>query len=243
VLQSLPADDRRRLEARAERVHLALRQTLYWPDEPITHVWFPIDAIGSLLTLLGAGESVEAGLVGLEGAIGLPLFLGAEATHGRAVCQVAGEAWRLPAAAFLAEARRAGPLHDRLLRYTQALFQQVAQTSGCNRAHANEERCARWLLQIHDRVPGDTFRLTQEFLALMLGLARPSVTVVMGALQRAGLLTYHRGELTILDRASLEAAACPCYAIIRAETERLLGPVFRPLADADADAWGGGGGA
>jgi CRP-like cAMP-binding protein len=230
VLQYLPPDDRRRLEDRAERVHLELRQPLYWPDEPIAHVWFPVDAIGSLLTLLGGGDAVEAGLVGREGIIGLPLFLGAAATHGRAVCQVAGDAWRLPAAAFLAEAERDGPLRARLLRYTQALFQQVAQTSGCNRAHAHEERCARWLLQIHDRVPGDTFRLTQEYLALMLVVSRPAVTLVMGALQRAGLVAYRRGDLTILDRAGLEAAACECYAITRAETERLLGPVLGPPA-------------
>jgi CRP-like cAMP-binding protein len=230
MLQDLPAEDRRRLEARAERVDLALRQPLYWPDEPITHVWFPIDAIGSLLTLLGASDTVEAGLVGREGVVGLPLFLGAEATHGRAVCQVAGAAWRLPAAAFREESAPDGPLRARLLRYTQALFQQVAQTSGCNRLHAHEERCARWLLQIHDRVPGDAFRLTQEYLALMLGISRPAVTVVMGALQRAGLVAYHRGDLTILDRAGLEAAACECYAITRAETERLLGPVLGPTA-------------
>ena len=229
MLQDLPPDDRRRLEAQATRVPLALNQVLFWPDEPIPHVWFPLDAVGSLLTLLGVGESVEAGLVGREGVIGLPLFLGAEATHGRAVCQVAGEAWRLPAAAFREEAGRDGPLRARLLRYTQALFQQVAQTSGCNRAHAHEERCARWLLQLHDRLPGDAFRLTQEYLALMLGLARPSVTLVMGALQRAGLVAYHRGTLTVLDRAGLEAAACECYTITRAETERLLGPVFGPL--------------
>jgi CRP-like cAMP-binding protein len=236
VLQSLPADDRRRLEARAERVRLELRQVLYWPDEPITHVWFPIDAVGSLLTLLGAGESVEAGLVGREGVIGLPLFLGAERTHGRAVCQVAGAAWRLPAAAFLEEAGPDGPLRARLLRYTQTLFQQVAQTSGCNRLHAHEERCARWLLMTHDRLPGDTFSLTQEYLGLMLGVSRPSVTVVMGALQRAGLVSYHRGALTILDRAGLEAAACECYAISRAETERLLGPVLGPTGAAGAAA-------
>jgi CRP-like cAMP-binding protein len=228
VLQSLPPADRRRLEAQATRVPLELRQVLYWPDEPITHVWFPVDAIGSLLTLLGAGDTVEAGLVGREGVIGLPLFLGAEATHGRAVCQIAGEAWRLPAAAFQEEARPDGPLRARLLRYTQALFQQVAQNSGCNRLHAHEERCARWLLQIHDRVHGDAFHLTQEYLAVMLGLSRPSVTIVMGALQRAGLVAYHRGDLVILDRAGLEAAACECYAITRAETERLLGPVLGP---------------
>ncbi len=236
MLQYLPPDDRRRLETQAERVSLALNQVLYWPDEPIAHVWFPIDAVVSLLTLLGAGDSVEAGLVGREGVIGLPLFLGAETTHGRAVCQVPGEAWRLPAAAFRAAAGPEGPLRARLLRYTQTLFQQVAQTSGCNRVHAHEERCARWLLQLHGRVPGDAFRLTQEYLALMLGLARPSVTLVMGALQRAGLVAYHRGALTLLDRAGLEAAACECYAITRTETERLLGPVLGPTGAAGAAA-------
>ena len=205
-------------------MRLELRQVLYWPDEPITHAYFPIDAVGSLLTLLGAGDTVEAGLVGREGVIGLPLFLGAERTHGRAVCQVAGDAWRLPAAAFREESGRDGPLRSQLLRYTQALLQQVSQSSGCNRAHPNEERCARWLLMIHDRVPGATFPLTQEVIAVMLGIRRPSVTVVMGALQQAGLLTYHRGALTILDRAGLEAAACECYRRVRDEYGRLLGP-------------------
>lgn len=228
MLQHLPDDDRRRLQARAERVRLELRQVLYWPDEPIAHVYFPIDAVGSLLTLLGDGVAVEAGLVGREGVVGLPLFLGAERTHGRAVCQVTGDAWRLPAAAFREESGREGPLRDRLLRYAQALLHQVSQSSGCNRAHPSEERCARWLLMVHDRVPGATFPLTQESLALKLGVRRPSVTVVMGALQQAGLLTYHRGTLTILDRVGLEAAACECYAVTRAETERLLGPVLGP---------------
>jgi CRP-like cAMP-binding protein len=230
VLQFLPADDRRRLEARAKRVPLELRQVLYWPDEPIAYAWFPVDGIVSLLTLLGAGDTVEAGLVGL------PLFLGAESTHGRAVCQVAGEAWRLPAAAFREEGGREDPLRDRLLRYTQTLLQQTAQSSGCNRLHANEERCARWLLMTHDRLQAHTFHLTQEYLGLMLGVSRPAVTVVMGTLQRAGLLTYHRGELTVLDRAGLEAAACECYAITRRETERLRGPVLGPCGAAGAAA-------
>jgi CRP-like cAMP-binding protein len=234
VLDALPDDDRRRLQARAERVHLEVGQGLYWPDEPIAHAYFPVDAVGSLLTLLGAGATVEAGLVGREGVVGLPLFLGAGATHGRAVCQLAGDAWRLPAAAFREESSRDGPLRDRLLRYAQSLLHQVSQSSGCNRAHPTDERCARWLLMVHDRVPGATFRLTQEFLALKLGIRRPTVTVVMGALQQAGLLTYHRGTLTLLDREGLEAAACECYAIIRAETERLLGPVLGPSDPARA---------
>ncbi len=234
MLDALPIDDRRRLQARAQRVRLELRQVLYWPDEPITQVYFPVDAVTSLLTLLGAAGTVEAGLVGREGLVGLPLFLGAEATHGRAVCQIAGEAWRLPAAIFREESGRDGPLRDRLLRYTQALLHQVSQSSGCNRAHPTGERCARWLLMVHDRVPGDTFRLTQEFLALKLGTRRPTVTVVMGALQQAGLVTYRRGTLTILDREGLEAAACECYAIIRDETARLLGPVLGPSEPAPA---------
>ena len=132
----------------------------------------------------------------------------------------------MPVAPFREESSRDGPLRSLLLRYTQSLLLQVSQSSGCNRAHPTEERCARWLLMTHDRVPGSTFKLTHEFLAVMLGIRRPSVTVVMGTLQQAGLLTYHRGKLTILDREGLEGAACECYAITRIETERLLGPVF-----------------
>ena len=219
-----------RLQARAQRVHLELRQVLYWPDEPIAYVYFPVDAVGSLLTLLGAGETVEAGLVGHEGVVGVPVFLGTAATHGRAVCQVAGDAWRMPVAAFLEESRRDGPFRDQLFRYTQTLLQQISQSSGCNRGHPTDERCARWLLMIHDRVPGDTFPLTHEFLAVMLGIRRPSVTATMRRLQEAGLLTYHRGVLTVLDRPGLEAVSCECYTITRTETERLLGPVFGAAA-------------
>jgi CRP-like cAMP-binding protein len=224
LLAALPPDERARLLARAQRVRLPHDRVLYWPDAPIEHVYFPVGSVVSLLALLGDGAAVEAGMVGNEGVVGLPVFFGGGATHGRAVCQVGDGAWRLPAAVFREEAGRDGALQAGVLRYTQALLQQVAQASACNRGHPVEERCARWLLMTRDRTPGDTFRLTQEYLAIMLGVRRPSVTVVMGALQRAGLLTYHRGQLTLLDRPGLEAAACECYGIIRAEADRLLGP-------------------
>jgi CRP-like cAMP-binding protein len=204
-----------------ERVHLDLKQVLIWPDEPITHAYVPIDGVVSLLALMD-GEEVEAGITGSEGLVGVPLLLGTAAAHIRAVCQVAGDAWRLPADALREEMAQPGPLRERLLRYAQALFQQVAQTSGCNRAHPVQERCARWLLMVQDRVGTDTFQLTQEFLAQMLGVRRPSVTVVMGALQQAGLLRYHRGQVTILDRPRLEAAACECYGIIASASDRML---------------------
>jgi CRP-like cAMP-binding protein len=172
---------------------------------------------------MGQGEAVEAGIVGRDGMAGLPLFLGASATHARAVCQVADGAWRMSAHVFQETVARDGALRDRLLRYTQALFHQVAQCSGCNRAHPVLERCARWLLMVQDRVETETFALTQEFLSQMLGVRRPSVTVVMGTLQRAGLICYHRGRITVKDRAGLEAAACECYGIITREADALLG--------------------
>lgn len=225
MLPSLPHEELQRLLPGMERISLALGQVLYWPDEPITHVYFPVTSVVSLVALAGGGHAVEAGIIGHEGVVGLPVFLGATMTYGRAVCQIPGSAWRLPAEAFRDASGREGPLRDRLLRYTQALFQQVAQSSGCNRAHPVQERCARWLLLVHDRLPGDRFHLTQEYLSMMLGVRRPSVTVVMGALQQAGLLHYHRGEVTVLDRDGLEGAACECYGIIRREADRLLGPV------------------
>jgi CRP-like cAMP-binding protein len=224
MLAGLPTAERERLLGRMERVHVRPKQVLIWADEPIKHVYFPINSVASLLALTGDGAAVEAGLVGHEGVIGLPLVFGTTQLHMRVDCQVGDGAWRMPADVFRQEAAREGPLRARLLLYAQVLFQQVAQTSGCNRAHPVEERCARWLLMTHDRVKGDSFRLTQEYLSIMLGVRRPSVTVVMGILQRAGLIHYHRGVMTIADRAGLEAAACECYAVCVTEAARLMGP-------------------
>ena len=222
-LDALPEETVAVLRPHLVRVPLVHHQVLLWQDTPIDHVYFPLRGVVSLLALTEEGAAVEAGLVGREGVVGLPVFLGAEGGPGRSVVQVPGEAWRAPARPFLTAATRPGPLQDRLLRYTQAVFVQVAQASACNRAHAIEERCARWLLMVHDRVDGDRLPLTQEYLSQMLGVRRPSVTVVMGALQRAGLVAYARGRVDVLDRPGLEAAACECYARIQREFDRLLG--------------------
>lgn len=225
MLAGLPAVEQARLRTRMERVALQRGQKLLWADRPITHVYFPINSVVSLLAITDGGVASEAGVIGHEGVVGLPLAFGATQMHMQAECQVKDGAWRMPADIFLEESAQAGPLRTRLLLYAQVLFQQVAQTTGCNRAHSVEQRCARWLLMIHDRVGRNTFQLTQEYLAIMLGVRRPSVTVVMSALQRAGLLHYHRGLVTIVDRPGLEDASCECHAICVQEAERLMGPL------------------
>ncbi|HEU4561941.1 MAG TPA: Crp/Fnr family transcriptional regulator [Longimicrobium sp.] len=175
-----------------------------------------------MLGLMDDGSAVETATIGNEGLVGVPVFLGAMQMAGQAFAQVPGEAYRLPAGALREEVRRGSALATLLGRYTQALFTLVAQSSACNRKHAVEQRCARWLLMTHDRVPGDTFELTQHFLSQMLGVRRATVNEAAAALQERGLIDYTRGRITIIDRAGLEAAACACYAIIRNEFARML---------------------
>src|SRR5688500_12636180 len=197
------------------RVQLESSTTVAWAYRPIESAYFPIDCIVSVIAHGEGAELVEAGLIGREGVAGLPLFLGQETTPHSLVCQVPGEAWRMRAADFVAECARAGPL-----RYTHALLALTAQGVLCNATHGLDERCARWLLSIHDRVGKDTFALTHEYLAVMLAVRRPGVSVAMSALQRAGAISYHRGQMTILARAALEAAACPCPATTAAQVAR-----------------------
>ena len=177
----------------------------------------------SLVTYLEDGPSVEIATVGREGMVGISLFLETATVAWRAFGQVPGKALRIRAETFREEVDRNGALVRLLKRYTQALLSQVAQSSACNCVHTIEQRCARWLLQTHDRVGSDHYPLTQEFLAQMLGMRRSSVSQAAGGLQKAGLIRYVRGRITVLDRAGLEAASCECYAIIRREFERLLG--------------------
>ncbi len=223
LLSMLPGDVSERLRPHIEEIDLALKQPLYTANEPITQIYFPCTAVCSLVLRLDDDTLVEIATVGNEGMVGLPLFLGADRTPGRAVCQVAGAALRLDTDTFRAVLRVAPELQEVLGRYTLVLLTQAGQAAACNGLHALAERGARWLLEAHDRVGSDRFRLTQDFLAAMLGVRRPSVTLAAGMLQQAGLITYHRGEVTILDRAGLEAASCECYAAIRRETDRLLG--------------------
>jgi CRP-like cAMP-binding protein len=222
LLAALPAEASARLRPHLVRVQLGLKEVLYEPDVPIRDVYFPLTGVCSMLSLEGDGRAVEVGTVGNEGMVGLPVFLGADRTPGLAFAQIPGEALRMPAAVFAEEARPEGPFRALLYRYTQALMVQISQSTACNRLHTDEQRCARWLLMTQDRVGGDQFPLTQEFLAMMLGVRRARVNAVAGALRTRGVIRYVRGVITVLNRPGLEAASCKCYGIIKAEYDRLL---------------------
>lgn len=223
LLGALPDDDRAWLAPHLARVPLAVGDVLAEPGEVLAHVYFPETCILSVISRMADGGAVEVGTVGNEGMVDLAVLLDAEASPNQTLCQMPGDACRLPAAA-LGEAVDTRPAVRRLLhRYAQAYLTQVAQGAACNRLHGIEQRCARWLLMTHDRVGGaDTFPLKQEFLAIMLGVRRAGVTVAAGALQDAGLIRYRRGSIRVLDREGLEAATCECYGVIRGQFDRLL---------------------
>lgn len=223
ILAALPSEEMAALRPLLEAVKLSVRQELYETGRPINYVYFMHRGVTSMVTSMSDGSGVEIATVGPEGMVGLPVFLGAEQMASRAFVQIPGEGARMSAKVFREIIGRSPALHRLLLRYTLALMNQIAQSAACNRVHAVEERCARWLLMSHDRVHEDTFPLTQEFLAEMLGVRRPTVSIAAGMLSKAGLISYVRGQMTILDRAGLEAASCECYRIIAAEFERLVG--------------------
>jgi CRP-like cAMP-binding protein len=222
LLDSLPVDELHRLRSRLERVELPLGMVIYEADAPITHVYFPLSGIVSMVSTMREG-TVEVGTVGCEGMAGIPVVLHATSMPTRAFVQVAGEAMRI-SAEDLRTAMQDLPVLERVLaRYALALFDQAAQSAACNRLHTLEERCARWLLMTHDRVGSDVLPLKQTFLAEMLGVHRPAVTVAAGTLQRAGMISYTRGKVRIVDREALERASCDCYAITRRNFEQLRG--------------------
>lgn len=223
LLAALPGPDYERLFPELEIVAPGIREVVHEPSGPIAAVYFPLTSVFSLLTLMADGRAIEYATVGREGLVGLPVFLGTGVMPSRALIQIPGYAVRMKAEAFREAARRSGPFQRVLLRYTQALLCQIAQTAACNRLHSIEERCSRWLLMTHEQAGRDQFLLTQEFLGQMLGVRRQSVNVVAGVFQKAGFIRYRRGEITMLDRPGLEAAVCECYGIIRSEFERLLG--------------------
>lgn len=223
LFSALPDDVSARLRPHIEAVDLVLRQSLYTANAPISHVYFPSTAVCSLVLTLDDDTLVEIATVGREGLVGLPALLGAISIPGEAFCQVAGRALRVPADALRREAGIGGPLHDLLLRYTQAHINQIAQSAACSRGHSIDERCARWLLITHDQVGAEQFPLTQQFLALMLGVRRAGVNAAASILQRAGYIRYSRGVITVTDRPGLESAACACYHVVRDEFARLLG--------------------
>lgn len=223
ILASLSAADRKRIEPMLELIHVGIHQEIHEPDAPIRYAYFPITAIVSLVTTMEDGRSVEAATVGNEGVVGLPASLESGNATLEAFGQVPGKALRMKVADYRALCREGGPLHGITQRYMQVLFRFVAQSAACNRLHSVETRCARWLLMCHDRVEGDTFELTQEFLAQMLGVRRASVTVAAGYLRDRKLISYRQGRIHIVDRPELEAASCECYAVIRTAFDRLAG--------------------
>jgi CRP-like cAMP-binding protein len=224
LLAALPDEDRARLLARSEIVRLDVPRAVHEAHQPIPHVYFPLSGVVSLTSHMDGGDVVEVGLVGSEGMVGLPVFLGADSSPFRAFAQVPGEGRRVATAAFLELVRHGDGVQSVLHRYTHVLLTQTAQAAACNRLHPVEQRLARWLLMTHDRVADDRFPLTHQFLGMMLGVRRASVSIAAGMLQQAGLIRYHRGVIEVLDRAGLEAASCDCYRLIRTEYERVLPP-------------------
>jgi CRP-like cAMP-binding protein len=221
LLAALAPEELERLVPDLEFVPLPVGMPIYEPHHTISHVYFPTSGIISMVSEMPEG-TVEVGTVGLEGMTGLPLVLKARTMPTRAFVQVPGHAYRL-SDVDLFRAMESSPRFERLLyRYVLALFDQTAQHAACNRLHSLEERCARWLLMTHDRVDGDVLHLKQQFLAEMLGVHRPAVTLAAGALQKAGVIRYTRGKVTVLDRSALERASCGCYAIITRRAEALL---------------------
>jgi CRP-like cAMP-binding protein len=223
LLGRLPTRALRSIERQLEQVEAKSRESIFEPNAPIESVYFPETAVGSVLTVLEDGTETEVATVGFEGMIGMPLFFGADRSPGRAFWQISGRTHRLKAEVLRRATVHGGPLTETLHLYTQALFTQLSQSATCNRIHSLEERCCRWLLMTHDRVEGDEFEITHEFLALMLGVRRSGVTIAAGILQKAGLIRYSRGRMTIIDREGLEKAACECHRVVNKEFDRLLG--------------------
>jgi CRP-like cAMP-binding protein len=222
ILNALPEDARARLVSHLKLVQLPLGKVLYESGGPLRHVYFPIDAIVSLLYVLDNGASAEIAVVGNEGVLGVALFMGGETTTNRAIVQSSGYAYRLTGSRLKREfARHAALLHV-LLRYTQSLITQMAQTAVCNRHHSVDQQLCRWLLLSLDRLSTNRLTMTQELIANMLGVRREGVTEAAGKLQKLGAIKYSRGNITVLNRQQLEANCCECYAVVRKETERLL---------------------
>lgn len=225
LLAALPACDWKHLSQHMKRVEMPLGQVLYESGGDMSHVYFPTTAIVSLLNLTANGACAEFATVGNDGLVGVALLTGGMSTNGRAVVQSAGEGQRLPRQALVDELDAGGAVMQLLLRYTQALLTQVAQTALCNRHHAVEQQVSRLILQNLDRVEGSSLCMTQELLASKLGVRRESVTLVALALQRDGLIRYARGRIEVLDRRGLEERACECYAAVKHECDRLLPPM------------------
>lgn len=223
LLGLLPPRVYARLRPHLQRISLKYRQSLYRANEPIAFVYFIETGVGSLVNTMANGQAAEVGTIGNEGLVGLPIVFGDDRAPTSVYVQVPGVGLRMKATLFKKELAQSASMRTVMLRYAHAFFNQVAQSAACNHFHSLDRRCCRWLLMTHDRMQSDEFLLTQEFLAMMLGVQRTGVTAAAGALQRAGLIRYTRGNVTIIDRRGLLRRSCECYGVSKKEFDRLLG--------------------
>ena len=228
LLNLLTRADYQRLRPHLRPVALEYRKILYEAHEQIEFVWFLESGVGSLVNTMENGDAGEVGTIGNEGIVGLPVLFGDRQAPTSVYIQVPGAGLRMNSDQFAKELERSASMRTVMLHYAHAFFNQVAQSAACNQFHSLRQRCCRWLLMTHDRMNSDEFLLTQEFLAMMLGVRRSGVSVVAGTLRRAGLIRYTRGNVTIIDRAGLERQSCECYGVSKREFDRLLGD--RPAA-------------
>lgn len=236
LLSALPAEERERLNRFLEPVAVEHHQTLIELDEPITHVYFPANFITSTLQEMSNGAVVEVGLMGIEGLVGIQVWLRQETTPTRTVVQVAGEGVRMPADAFRREVLgRRSPLNDLLAAYAHGFLVMTSQVAVCNRLHTIDERLCRWLKLIHNRAQRDEFELTQDFIAQMLGAHRPTVSTAARMLQNAGLISYSRGRMTILDSDGLRAGACECLELMEQQFDKIFGQPWLEAARREKD--------
>jgi CRP-like cAMP-binding protein len=222
MLAALPQAERERIFPYLKLVALPLGTVLYESGAPLKDIYFPIDCVISLLYVLENGASAEISVVGNEGLVGISLFIGSETTTSRAIVQSGGSAYRLTGRRLMQESERHGEMLHILLRYTQSLLTQMAQTAVCNRHHSVDQQLCRWLLLSLDRLTSNELAVTQELIANLLGVRREGVTAAAGKLQKAGVISYVRGRITVLDRPQLEQLSCECYAIVKKETDRVL---------------------
>lgn len=222
LLAALPEAIQKSVLPYLDKVSFELGDVLYEPGDVMRYVYFPTDAIVSLLYVMEDGRSAEISVIGNEGIVGISLFMGGESTPSRAIVQSAGNAYRLSGRRLKEEFSRQDELQHLLLRYTQSLITQMAQTAVCNRHHSIDQQLCRWLLLSLDRLPANRLTMTQELISNMLGVRREGVTEAAGKLSKAGVIEYHRGHITVLDRPKLEKMCCECYAVVKKETDRLL---------------------
>ena len=220
ILNALPDEDLKRLLPDLEKVELTLGQVVYRPEEPITHIYFLENAIISIIAVTAEGQSAEVGVVGFEGIVGIDVLLGADSTLNENLVQHANGAYRIKAEVLKKEFDKCGAVHTEILRFARLLMIQISQTALCNRLHTVEERLSRWLLLCRDRTGTDKLQLTQEFLSIMLGTNRATVTISAIALQSAGYIKYSRGQITIINREGLKDFTCECYGIVKKEYDR-----------------------